>query len=55
MEKDNEDLIAKAKELAGKPGDKFNVEIVPVANGAKLRLEFGIELLQLATPDDDEN
>lgn len=54
MEKDDEDLIGRAKEIAGKPGDKLNVDIAPVSNGAKLRIEFGIDLLQLADFEGEE-
>ncbi len=52
MEKDDEGLIERAKAVAGKPGDKLNIEVVPVTSGAKLRIEFGVDLLQLAeTPN----
>jgi hypothetical protein len=54
VEKDDEDLIGRAKEIAGKPGDKFNVDVAPVPNGAKLRMEFGIDLLQLAEQEGEE-
>lgn len=54
MEKDDEDLIERAKEVAGKPGDKLNVDIAPVTNGAKLRIEVGIDLLQLAEFEGEE-
>lgn len=48
MEKDDEGLLERAKEIAGKPGDKMNVDLAPIPSGAKLRIEFGIDLLQLA-------
>jgi hypothetical protein len=48
MEKNDERLIDRAKTVAGKPGDKVNFDIAPTPNGAKLRIEFGIDLLQLA-------
>ncbi len=48
MEKDDAALIERAKSVAGKPGDKFNLDIAPVPNGAKLRIELGIDLLHLA-------
>lgn len=48
MEKDDEDLIERAKEVASKPGDKLLFDVAPTANGAKIRIEFGIDLLQLA-------
>ena len=52
MEKDDDGLIERAKGVAGKPGDKLNVEVVPVTSGAKLRIEFGVDLLKLAeTPN----
>ncbi len=54
MEKDDQDLLERAKEVAGKPGDKLSVDIAPVSNGAKLRVEFGIDLLQLAEFEDEE-
>ena len=51
MEKDNEDLIERAKEIAGKPSDKASLDLAPIANGVKLRIEFGIDLLKLAKND----
>jgi len=54
MEKDDEDLIERAKEVAGKPGDKLIFEIAPVSNGAKARLEFGVDLLGLAAQNDEK-
>ncbi len=48
MEKDDEGLIKRAKTIAGKPGDKFNLDIAPIPNGAKLRIEVSIDLLHLA-------
>lgn len=55
MEKEDEGLIERAKSIAGKPGDRLNLDIASVANGAKLRLEFGIDLLKLAEPAEDED
>jgi hypothetical protein len=34
--------------VASKPGDKLLFDVAPTANGAKIRIEFGIDLLQLA-------
>lgn len=48
MEKEDEGLLERAREVVGKPGDNLNIEVVPVTNGAKLRIEFGVDLLQLA-------
>jgi hypothetical protein len=48
LEKNDKDLISRAKKVAGKPGDKLNVEIAPVASGIKLRVEVGTDLLQMA-------
>jgi hypothetical protein len=47
LQKDDEDAVERAKEVVGKPGDKLNVDLAPIPNGAKLRFEFGIDLLQL--------
>jgi hypothetical protein len=47
MEKDNEGLIERAEGVVGKPGDRMNLEIAPLPNGAKLRIEMGVDLLQL--------
>lgn len=55
MEKDDEGLIERAKGIAGKPGDKFNIDIAPVPSGAKLRIEFGIDLLQLAEQESEDD
>lgn len=43
-----EDIVESAKEIAGKPGDKLNIDIAPTAGGVKLRIVFGIELLGFA-------
>lgn len=53
MEKNDEKLVERAKELAGKPGDKLTLEVAPVPNGAKLRLEIGVDVLQLAEQQDN--
>ena len=55
MEKDDEGLIERAKTIVGKPGDKLILDIAPVTNGAKLRLEMGIDLLKLADQEKDED
>ena len=47
MEEDDEELIERANALAGEPGDVLNVEIVPTPSGAKLHIEFGIDLIKL--------
>lgn len=47
LQQEDEDLVERAKEVIGKPGDKLNVDLAPVPSGAKLRIEFGIDLLQL--------
>lgn len=52
LEKDNEGLLERSKEVVGKPGDKLNLDVAPVTNGAKLRLEFGIDVLQLFETED---
>ncbi|MBC8115535.1 MAG: hypothetical protein H7062_14210 [Candidatus Saccharimonas sp.] len=44
---DDEGLIERAEALAGKPGDVLNVEIVPTPSGAKLHIEFGVDLFKL--------
>lgn len=53
IEKDNEDLIERAKDVVGKPGDRMNLDIAPLPNGAKLRIELGVDLLQLTEPIDE--
>ena len=47
LESDDEGLIERAEALAGKPGDVLNVEIVPTPSGAKLHIEFGVDLFKL--------
>ena len=47
MELDDEGLIGRAEAIAGKPGDVLNVEIAPTPGGAKLHIEFGIDLFKL--------
>jgi hypothetical protein len=54
MHDDDETVVERAKKVAGKPGDKVNVDIAPIANGVKLRIEAGIDLLGLA-PESDGN
>lgn len=44
----NEKDRARAKKIVGKPGDKLNVDVAPINSGIKLRVEMGIDLLQLA-------
>lgn len=51
FESDDEGLIERAETIAGKPGDVLNVEIIPTPDGAKLRIEFGVELLKLAVEE----
>ncbi len=55
MHDDDEAVIERAKKVAGKPGDKVNLDIAPVANGVKLRIEAGVDLLGLAEQGKDEN
>jgi len=47
LESDDEGLIERAEALAGKPGDVLSVEIVPTPGGAKLHIEFGVDLFKL--------
>ena len=47
FESDDEGLIERAEAIAGKPGDVLNVEIVPTPGGAKLHIEFGVDLFKL--------
>ena len=47
LESDDEGLIGRAEAIAGKPGDVLNVEIVPTPGGAKLHIEFGVDLFKL--------
>lgn len=47
MEKDDESLIARGKELAGKSGDVLNVDVAPLKLGAGLHVEFGVDLFKL--------
>jgi hypothetical protein len=47
FEDDDEALIERAKSFAGESGDVFNLEIAPTPNGAKLHLEFGLDLYKL--------
>ena len=47
FESDDEGLIERAEAIAGKPGDSLNVEIAPIPSGAKLRIEFGVDLFKL--------
>ena len=44
---DDAGLIERAEAIAGKPGDVLNVEIVPTPSGAKLHIEFGVDLFKL--------
>jgi hypothetical protein len=53
LAKDDDDLVARAKKVVGKPEDKLNLEIVPIAGGAKLRLELGFNVLGLLPQDND--
>ncbi|MES2793295.1 MAG: hypothetical protein V4719_27035, partial [Planctomycetota bacterium] len=54
--KDQEaDLLERAKKIAGQPGDRLNVDIAPISGGAKLRVEFGLDLLKLAAKPAEEN
>jgi hypothetical protein len=48
FESDDEGLIERAEALAGKPADVLNIEIVPTPGGAKLHIEFGVDLFKLA-------
>jgi len=48
MEKNNDALVERARRLEGKPGDRLLVEVAPIPNGAKLQIEFGLDLLKLA-------
>lgn len=52
LQDDDEDAVERAKEVVGKPGDKLSVDIAPIPSGAKLRIEFGIDLLQLIDQPD---
>jgi hypothetical protein len=52
LQDDDDDAVERAKEVVGKPGDKLNVDIAPIPSGAKLRIEFGIDLLQLIDQGD---
>lgn len=54
MEKDDENLIEKAKEIAELPGDKVNLDIAAIPSGAKLRIEFGVDLFKFADQSEDE-
>ena len=47
FESDDEGLIGRAEAIAGKPGDVLNIEIVPTPSGAKLHIEFGVDLFKL--------
>lgn len=54
LQKEDEDAVERAKEVVGKPGDKLNVDLAPIPSGAKLRIEFGIDLLQLIDQPDEQ-
>lgn len=47
LESEDEGLIKRADALAGEKGDVMNVEIAPTPSGAKLHIEFGIDLFKL--------
>ena len=47
LESNDEGLIERAEALAGEPGDVLIVEIVPTPSGAKLHIEFGVDLFKL--------
>jgi len=51
MEEDDEQLIERANSLAGEDGDYLNAEIAPIASGAKLAIEFGLDLFKLGTAE----
>ncbi len=51
FESDDAGLIERAEALAGKPGDILNVEIVPTPGGAKLHIEFGVDLFKLGVEE----
>ncbi|MDB5334479.1 MAG: hypothetical protein JWN70_98 [Planctomycetaceae bacterium] len=55
MKDQDPDEIEPLKKIAGTPGDKLNLEIVPVPSGAKLRIEFGIDLLKVAAELGDKD
>lgn len=48
MEHENSPLVRKAKMIAGTPGDKFDVDVAPIAGGAKVHIEFAIDLFRLS-------
>jgi hypothetical protein len=55
MEKNDEALIERAKAIAGTPGDMMNLDLAPIPGGAKLRLEFNVDLFKLSDAGEREN
>jgi hypothetical protein len=47
MPEENAALTERAKKVATKTGDKAKLEVTPISNGAKFRLELGTDLLGL--------
>jgi hypothetical protein len=48
MEKTDQELLKRAKALAGEPGDVLNLEILPTDGaGIKMQLEFGVDFFNL--------
>lgn len=43
-----EDMLERANDVKELPGDRLQLEVVPVPNGARMQLEFGVDLLKLA-------
>jgi hypothetical protein len=48
FEKNDEGLIERADAVAEKDGDMLHIEVAPIDAGARFRIEFGIDLLQLS-------
>lgn len=50
FQKQAADVIARARNIAELPGDKYSMELLPATNGARLKIEMGVDLLKLADP-----